>query len=195
MQCFGFALIRACILKSHCCRRVSGAHPPPPGWCHVCSAKHLQDSPTSFRWWKWGAPWPSGGVMRFYFKVSGISRFTLRMSIRPVTTRGLGFWLKKKKKTWNRVRPAVTVTLTSCFRSMVKSDLSGSSFTLLASLKRSIIRHWAANRKNVCLHVWLILDSWFLRLNNTHRTTRGMLRAQAAEKSGYLKTEGFSAKA
>lgn len=28
-----------------------------------------------------------------------------------------------------------------------------------------------------------------------HRTTRGMLRAQAAEKSGYLKMDGFSAKA
>lgn len=98
MQCFGWALIRACILKSHCCRLVSRADPPPPGWCHVCSAKHLQDSLTSFRWWKWGAPWPSGEVMRFYFKVSGISCFTLRMSIRPVATRGLGFWLKNKKQ-------------------------------------------------------------------------------------------------
>lgn len=94
MQCFGCALIRACILKSHCCRRVIGADPPPPGWCHVCSAKHLQVSPTSFCWWKWGAPWLSGRVMRFYFKVSGILCFTLRMSIRSVTTRGLGFWLK-----------------------------------------------------------------------------------------------------
>lgn len=30
---------------------------------------------------------------------------------------------------------------------------------------------------------------------HTHRTTSGMLKAQAAVKSGYLKMEGFSAKA
>lgn len=134
--------------------------------------------------------------MRFYFKVSWISRFTLRMSIRPRHNSGLGFLTGKNTKPTPSSGDCGT-HLVLQVNGEVRLERLPLDFACEPEVRdKNTLSHTVHKNNNQIELLECTVDTpWFLWLIETHRTTRGMLRAQAAEKSGYLKMEGFSAKA